>query len=113
MEQTTIRETTLRELSVAGSVSSAQAVGRTGGFVLAINCATNERVLASARGCVRIFSNLTTLAGYLQKLGISRFEVNTTGYVPGRVRKARPDRAVAMRRTRTRPIQPPLFEARS
>lgn len=110
MSQETIRETTLRELIEAGSVRSVVAVGQHGGFLISARCGGTHRFLASARGAVRLFPNLTTLAARLRKLGISCFEVDATSYEPGRVRPARPDRAEALRRTRTRPKQANFFE---
>lgn len=106
----TIRETTLRELVAADSVRSAHAIGQAGGFAVAVKCGTSERFLASARSNVRLFPNLTSLAVYLRKLGITHFEVDTSNYKPGRVRAPRPDRSEALKRTRTRQKQANLFE---
>lgn len=105
----TIRETTLRELVEANSVRMAQVIGQRGGFVLSVRYGMTERFLASTRGDVRVFSNLTTLATFLRRLGISRFEVSTSDYEAARVRPARPDRAEALRRTRTKFKQVPLI----
>jgi hypothetical protein len=91
-------------------VRSVVAVGQHGGFVVSARCGRTDRSLASARGGVRLFPNLTTLAALLRKFGISCFEVDTANYEPGRVRPARPDRAEALRRTRTRPKQANFFE---
>ena len=113
MSQETIRETTLRELIEAGLVRSVVAVGQHGGFLVSTRCGGTDRSLASARGSVRLFPNLTTLAALLRKLGISSFEVDTANYEPGRVRPARPDRAEALRRTRTRPRQANFFQGES
>lgn len=110
MTRDTIRETTLRELIEAGSLRSVVAVGQNGGFVVAASCGVSKRSLASARGDIRLFPNLTTLAAFLRRLGISRFEVDTANYARGRVRPARPDRAEALRRTRTKPKQANFFE---
>jgi len=106
----TIRETTLRELLGGGSPLSTSARGQTGGFVVAVRYGSREQFLASTRGGIRLFPNLTALAVFLRRLGISRFEVDAADYEPGRVRKARPDRAVALRRTRTKPSQASFFE---
>jgi len=110
MPTSTIRETTLREMTAAGAVSGISATGRTGGFVVAVRCGRNQNLLASTRGSVRIFPNLTTLAAYLSRLGISEFAVNTQHYCQARVRKARPDRALALRRTRALTGQPDFFK---
>ena len=109
----TIRESTFRELIEANSVRATQAVGMRGGYVIAICCGQTDRLLASTRGDVRVFTNLTTLATYLRKLGISHFEVDSADYEPERVRPARPDRAEVLRRTRTRPRQGSIFEGQS
>lgn len=108
-----IRETTLRELAEANSIRSIAAVGQHGGFAITVQYGVVERALSSMRGGVRLFPNLTTLATFLQKLGITRFEVDTAHFVPGLVRPARPDRAEALRRTRTRRQQASLFEGKS
>lgn len=105
-----IREATLRELIEASSISSTAAVGQRGGFFVSVQCGKQKRVLANARGDVRLFANLTSLATYLRRLGVSRFAVDTRQYAAGRVRPARPDRAEALRRTRTKPRQADLLD---
>lgn len=104
----TIKETTLRELVATGSVTSACAVGQTGGYAVSIRCGEVERTLASTKGDVRLFT-LDRASAFLHALGLLRFEVDSTNYEPGRLRKPRPDRAEALRKTRTRPIQENLL----
>lgn len=104
----TIKEPTLRELAETDSIRSVRANGQLRGFALLVDYGRAERKLVTARGEARLFSNLTTLACFLRKLGIERFEVDTTHYQPGRIRPPRPDRAAALRKTRTRPRQPSL-----
>lgn len=104
-----IREQTLRELLDSGSICSAIATGQPGGFTFSVCCGETWRVLGSTRGTVRVFGNLTSMATYLRGLGVSRFEVDTTNYAAARTRPARPDRAEALRRTRTKPHQPDLL----
>lgn len=104
-----IREATLRELIEAGSVASAAAVGQHGGFFVSVQCGRTRRVLANARGGIRLFSNLTSLATYLRRLGVSGFAVDTRQYSAGRVRRPRPDRAEALKHTRTKPRQGELL----
>lgn len=106
-----IREPTLRELIQADSLSEVYAVGQLGGFALNFRYGGTERLLANARGSIRLFANLTTLAAYLQRLGIDKFEVDATHYAAGRLRAARPDRAEALRNTRTRMRQADLLES--
>ena len=106
----TIKEPTLRELAEASSLSGAVAVGQRGGFTITVTygMVETQRLLATARGETRLFSNLNTLASYLQKMGITHFEVDTSEFEAARVRAARPDRAEALKRTRTKPRQVPL-----
>jgi hypothetical protein len=110
MSYQTIKEPTLRELAEARSLSGAIAVGRRGGYALTVRYGMHEtqRLLATARGGARVFSNLNTLVDFLRKMGITRFEVDATQYEHARVRAARPDRREAMKRTRTRPTQAAL-----
>lgn len=105
----TIKEPTLRELIAASSVESALVVGQKGGFAIRLRYGLIERNLATARGEVRVFANLNTAASFLRKRGITKFEVDATEYEPGRLRKARPDRAAALRNTRTNPRQTELL----
>lgn len=100
-----IREATLRELLGTESVSAVYAVGQAGGFTVAVRCGVRQRVLGSTRGSVRVFSNLTSVATFLKALGVSVFQVDAAHYTPGRIRSARPDRAEALKRTRTKPKQ--------
>jgi hypothetical protein len=109
----TIKEEVLRELVSSSALTSVEATGTKGGFALRVGFGSSTRVLASTRGTLRLFSSLTTLAVLLRSLGISSFTVDATDYAPGRVRPARPDRAEALRRTRTKPQQSELLGARS
>lgn len=113
MPSETIKETTLRVLVEANSVQSALIIGQRGGFAVAVRCGAIDRFLVSSRSGVRLFPNLTNLAVFLRRLGISRFEVDTMNYEPGRVRPPRPDRAEALKGTRTRLKQAHLFEGKS
>jgi len=67
-----------------------------------------EKTLVTSRGQVRLFASLGTAGLFIRDLGISRFEVDMSQYQPGRLRSARPDRAVALRLTRTKMQQQPL-----
>lgn len=97
----------LRELVVTSSLTGAVAVGCRGGYGLCVKYGAHipQRSLATSRGETRVFSNLNTLAGFLKRMGITSFEVDTSGYEPVRIRPPRPDRATALRRTRTKPKQ--------
>lgn len=104
----TVRETTLRELVMSGTIAGAIVVGQQGGYSIEVQCGAAVRTLATSRGEVRLFT-LERASAFLSALGITRFEVDATHYQPGRLRKPRPDRAEALRRTRTRPIQETLL----
>lgn len=99
MEQT-IRETTLRELVAAAAVQSACAVGQKGGYTITVVCKHEKLTLAATRGGIRLFT-LENAAKFLSGIGIPEFEVNARTYEPGRLRKPRPDRSEALKRTRT------------
>lgn len=105
----TIKESVLRELVAANSVRSASVVGQTGGFAVNVQYGVGERSLATARGEMRLFTNLNTAVSFLRKHGLTKFEVDATNYEPARLRKARPDRAAALRKTRTKPRQTELL----
>jgi hypothetical protein len=105
----TIRENILRELVANRSTLSVSAVGCHGGFSVAVQSGPARRTLGSTRGNVRVFSNLTGLATLLRDIGISQFAVDSAHYQPGRIRSARPDRAKALKMTRTTPRQSELL----
>jgi len=69
-----------------------------------VRVGSSERMLANARGSIRLFS-LENAARFLNGIGLQRFEIDTSNYTPGRLRKPRPDRAEALKRTRTLPRQ--------
>lgn len=64
-----INELTLRELAEAKSLSGAIAVCERGGFCVTVQYGMTEtqRLLATARGETRMFSNLNTLARFLRR----------------------------------------------
>lgn len=96
----TLPEASLRELVNAGAVTAFVARGQAGGFAIeAILGGETGRiaVLGNTRSGPRLFASLGTVALLLRKLGINQFTVDSTNYVPGRVRAARPDRSVALR----------------
>ena len=102
-----MREQTLRELVIGGFVTSATVVGQRGGYGVSIRQGTTESFLSTSRGEARLFT-LETAARFLRQIGIARFEVDASNYEPGRIRKPRPDRAEALRKTRTTPRQATL-----
>jgi hypothetical protein len=106
--QTTIREPILRELVEASAEVAAVISGEGNGFAVIVRLGDSEKSLATSRGKIRLFASLDTAGAFVQGIGISRFEVDMTRHQRGRLRKARPDRAEAMRLTRTRMQQQPL-----
>lgn len=92
-----LREAPLRELLAAKVVTSITAVGGHGGFIVEVKFGERLGVLATSRGGARVFASLSTLATLIQRLGSPRFEVDVSGYQPGRVRAAQPARSAAMK----------------
>jgi hypothetical protein len=107
-ELATIKEPVLRELLKASAEVQAIAVGEQQGFVLQFRFGSVERALATSRGNLRLFASLDTAGAFIKDVGISSFGVDMTHHLPGRLRSPRPDRAAALRGTRTRPQQQPL-----
>ena len=104
-----VREATFRELVAAfGASADVTLVGAVGGFCLSISTPSGAKRLASSKGDPRLFT-LPHAARYLRTRGLQRFTVDTSKYQAGRIRKARPDRAAAMRNTRTSMRQQPLI----
>lgn len=66
------------------------------------------KALATSKGSIRLFASLDTAGAFVRDLGLPRFDVDMTGHQPGRLRKPRPDRAEALRHTRTKMQQQPL-----
>ena len=110
MEQTTtIREPVLRELVQASAIVGATVTGRERGFSVIVRIGNNgEKALATTRGGIRVFASLDTAGAFIRDVGLPRFDVDMSGHEPGRLRKPRPDRAEALRRTRTKMQQQPL-----
>jgi hypothetical protein len=103
-----IKEPVLRELVQASDTIGASVVGKGSGFAVVVKLGTAERTLVTSRGQIRLFASLDTAGSFVRNVGISRFEVDMSRYEPGRLRGARPDRAAALRLTRTRMQQQPL-----
>jgi hypothetical protein len=98
----TIKEPVLRELVQASAVTRATATGQDKGFSVIVRCGNGEKTLATTRGSVRLFASLDTAGAFFRDVGLPQFEVDMSGHEPGRLRKARPDRAEALRHTRTK-----------
>ena len=97
MNGPTIDHATLVKLVDAGSVRAAHVVGRTGGWGVIVSYGRTVRALAAQRGKLRLFSKLDTVVTYLKGIGIARFDVDTVDYDHGENRRARPDRAQALK----------------
>jgi hypothetical protein len=104
VQEDVIKESAFRELVVARAIEGACVAGRTGGYVITIQQGQLTRTLVTARGAPRLFT-LDNASKYLCGVGLSRFQVDASGYLPGRMRKARPDRAEALKRTKAGPKQ--------
>ena len=101
----TLPEGSLRELINARVITGFLARGHDGGFVIEANLGSEPgrvAMLGNTRGGPRVFASLGTVAVLLQRLGFHQFMVDSTKYVPGRVRAARPDRSAALKK----PIAP-------
>ena len=105
-----IKEPVLRELQEASVLLGARITGQEKGFAVVFRIGTNgEKILARQRGGTRLFASLDSAGAFIHDLGLVKFDVDMRGHVPGRLRKARPDRAEAMRKTRTKLKQDLLF----
>jgi len=107
-DATPITEPVLREIWRAASDLRAVVVGQEQGFALMFRVKSADRVLVTARGDLRVFASLQTAGSFMRSVGISSFTVDMQGYRPGRLRPPRPDRAEALRQTRTKLRQQPL-----
>lgn len=104
-----ITQQALRELLAAGTTIAVRVEGQKGGYRIAVRYGTAERLVCSTRQAARVFASLDTATSFLRRLHLATFEVDASGFEPGRLRKARPDRAEALRNTRTRPRQGALL----
>jgi len=103
----TLPEGSLRELINARVITGFLARGHDGGFVIEANLGSEAgrvAMLGNTRGGPRVFASLGTVAVLLQRLGFHQFMVDSTKYVPGRVRAARPDRSVALKKPKATPV---------
>jgi hypothetical protein len=101
-DSTQIKEPLLRELIKLTVPVRAIVIGGHGGFALHFRVSDSEKTLVTSRGAVRRFASLDTAGGFIRDIGITGFEVDMSSHQPGRLRSPRPDRAEALRSTRTR-----------
>lgn len=109
-----ITEHTLRELRAVGAVQGFRIVGlKEGGLGVIATCGSGDtrshRVLCTSRGGLRKFASLDSAAAFLRDMQVEQFLVDVSEHKPGRVRRARPDRSEALKRTRTTPTQGSLL----
>ena len=100
MKMETIDTDTLRALVAAGSVRNVSLVGQPGGWVAVIHYGMTERVLAAARGNVRVFRTFETMLAWFRKIGIVQFTVDASNYDPDALKdeRRRADASERMRR---------------
>lgn len=97
MAEQTIDHATLVKLIDAGTVRAARVIGRAGGWGIIVSCGRTARALAAQRGKLRLFSKLDTVVTYLKGIGLDRFDVDAIHYDSRHTRRARPDRAAALK----------------
>ena len=78
----TIDHATLSRLVEADAVNGANVIGQPGGWGVVIKYGMTERALAAKRGTVRIFRKFETLVGYLKEIGVTKYQVDASGYDP-------------------------------
>jgi hypothetical protein len=103
-----IRELVLRELVQASAEVTARIVGKENSFRVVVKLTSGEKTVVTSRGQIRLFASLDTAASFIGELGLVSFDVDISHYKPGRLRAPRPDRAEALRHTRTKLRQQPL-----
>ena len=90
-----IKESTLKEIRASELIFDIKLIGVVGGYQMNVSLGKNTSTLVTARGSIRLFT-LENASKFLHELGILEFYVDVKDFVPGRIRKARPDRALAM-----------------
>jgi len=104
-----ITEIALRHLVDMRALSGVVVTGVPRGFTLKVKSGAGvAKTLQTVRGEVRRFASLDTAGAFLKDIGLTNFIVETSGFEPGRLRGARPDRAAALKKTRTKPTQQEL-----
>lgn len=104
-----ITETALRHLIDMQALSAVVVMGVPSGFTVRVESGAGvAKTLQTVRGEIKRFASLDTASAFLKDIGLTNFVVETSGFAPGRLRGARPDRAAALRSTRTKPKQQEL-----
>lgn len=70
-----LQEAHLREFISKGVVTRVYANGKADGFELHVQIGSATGALVNARGVVRLFVSLNTLAGLVRRLGATQFDV--------------------------------------
>jgi hypothetical protein len=99
MTTETIDHTALVKLVESGAVNATHILAKQGGWAVQVQHGSQTHSLAAQRSQqIRLFKRLETLVIYLQGIGISHFDVDTSGYDPLQVKTySRPDRSEAMK----------------
>jgi hypothetical protein len=90
-----LRETSLREFVLAGSLTKVRAVGRTGGYEVQVEMGAASATLGNTRGGVRLFGSVDSITALLQRLGISAFEVDIAHFSPAPLKTLRAEISAA------------------
>lgn len=75
-----LQEAHIREFLSKGVITRVTASGKAAGFELHVHIGTAVGALVNARGTVRTFSSLNTLAGLVRRLGADGFDVVIGGF---------------------------------
>lgn len=93
-----INHSALKLLIEAEAITSTTAFANADQWMLKIGFGDTEKtVLAKNSGKERIWRKLDTLAKYLSKLGIEKFEINMINYDPSQKTLTRPDSAATLK----------------
>ena len=76
-----LQEAHLREFIATGAVTGIHAAGQKDGFQLHVHIGVAHGALANARGVIRTFSSLNTLAGLVKRLGSNQFDVEIGDFI--------------------------------
>ena len=89
----------VRTLVDAEALHGARIVGRSGGWGVVVRYGAMESAVAAQRSRQpRLWRNLNTAVDYVRgELGVSRFEVDTSGHDPDALARRRPDVAARLK----------------
>jgi hypothetical protein len=93
-----INHSALKLLIEAGAIISTTAFAEADQWMLKVGFGDSEKtILAKNSGKARIWRKIDTLAKYLAKLGITKFEINMIDYDPSQKTLTRPDSAAILK----------------